>query len=153
MAGNSEWPIELRCPTLGRLWTYWLGRCRDGALPARRDLDPLDIPFALSRLALVDVLRAPLRFRFRLMGTDIVSRMGVDLTGKMLDQYPDPEQRQLMLERYRHVAETAAPLALDEDRVLDGKLWNRELLFLPLALDGALVDMVMVGITYRQGAR
>lgn len=138
---------------LGRLWTYWVGRGRDGALPARRDLDPLDFVFALGRVALVDVLRGPLRFRYRLMGTDIVSRVGADLTGKTLDQYPDPEQRVVMLERYRRVAETAAPLVLDEDRILDGKTWNREMLFLPLAKDGATVDMVMVGVTYRQRSR
>lgn len=58
---------------IATLHRYWLERHRaDGGLPRRSDIDPLEItraaPDLLPHLWLVDVLRAPYRFRYRLIG-------------------------------------------------------------------------------------
>src|SRR5215471_13459596 len=84
---------QIREPRLKRLFAYWCAAKRGRRMPARRDLDPLDFPYALGYVMLVDVLREPLRFRVRLHGTEITRRVFYDLTGKLLDDIPDPEYR------------------------------------------------------------
>src|SRR5215467_5972175 len=57
---------------LRRLHDYWDAKRGDRLFPARRDLDPLEFGFALGHVVLVEVTRPPLRFRFRLVGTEVV---------------------------------------------------------------------------------
>ena len=47
-------------PVLADLYEYWQSRRRGDGLPARGDIDPVDIPALLEHLILVDVLRDPL---------------------------------------------------------------------------------------------
>src|SRR3546814_1338569 len=72
------------------LYDYWQSiRPNDLALPGRRHFDPLDIPELLPNIWMLDVKRDPLRFRFRLIGTEIVRFTGRDSTGQWLDEvYP-----------------------------------------------------------------
>ena len=65
-------------PRLRRFYDYWTGKCGERRFPARRDIDPLDFPYVLGNLMLVDVLRDPQRFRVRLHGTNLVARMHYD---------------------------------------------------------------------------
>jgi hypothetical protein len=51
----------------------------------RSDIDPLEIPDLLPILNLVDVLPGLPRFRHRLVGTELIERMGRDATGKFAD--------------------------------------------------------------------
>lgn len=64
-------------PMLRQLADYWLS-CRQGSLmPRRADIDPLDIPWALPHLFLVDCVAAAgadggnWRYRYRLAGEEI----------------------------------------------------------------------------------
>lgn len=67
------------------LLTYWRGKCRDGKPPSRTDLDPLvEIPHLLKHLFMMDVVGD--QFRFRLIGSYIVSRAGRDSTGRWIDE-------------------------------------------------------------------
>src|SRR3546814_15629289 len=62
-------PAQLPDTKLRRLYDYWCGRCPAGALPARRDIDPLDIPDLLPNLFLLDVIGDAEAFVFRLAGS------------------------------------------------------------------------------------
>lgn len=77
-------------PSIATLWHY-LQRQRSSGPPFRRaDFDPIDVPRLLPNLWLFDVLRDPLDFRYRVVGTNIVASMNFDPTGKTLsDVYPD----------------------------------------------------------------
>lgn len=57
--------------------------------PGKDFLDPLRLRFLLGSLSLLEIQRQPLRFRYRLVGTDIVQRPGMELTGKWLDDHPE----------------------------------------------------------------
>ena len=50
---------------LRRLADYWLIKRTGRIMPTRGDIDPTDIPWALSRLYLVDYDLASSRFRYR----------------------------------------------------------------------------------------
>src|SRR5262245_49523314 len=71
------------------------------AFAARQDLDPVDFPYMLGDIVILDVLHEPLRFRYRLVGSTLVGWRNYDLTGKFVDQHGDPEYRDFVLERYR----------------------------------------------------
>ncbi len=71
---------------LREVYAYWRSKIADGRLPARAAIDPLDIPRLLPFLFLVDVERDPQRFRFRLIGTQICTWAGRDLTGIYTDE-------------------------------------------------------------------
>jgi hypothetical protein len=61
---------------------YWRGiRPPDAVLPGRQHFDPAEIPQLLPLLRLYDVHRDPWRFRYRLIGTELVRVVGRDLTG------------------------------------------------------------------------
>jgi len=119
-------------------------------MPARRDIDPLEFPYVLGDLMLVDVLREPepVRFRVRLHGTKLVTQAGYDMTGKSLDALPRPEYRAYVLERCRGLVATGEPLVTVHDRVLDGRIRRYEALWLPLADDGDHVDLLICALIY-----
>src|SRR5262252_1200717 len=79
---------QIETPCLRKLYGYWASRRGSNEFPARRDIDPLDFPEALGHVVLLDVLYEPLRFRFRLHGTELVRHAGYDMTGKMADDLP-----------------------------------------------------------------
>ena len=63
---------------------------RGKRLPARADLEPMDIPQLLPHLMLIEVHResSRLRFRFRLIGSAVCQYAGRNWTGRYLD---DPD--------------------------------------------------------------
>ncbi|ABS63754.1 protein of unknown function DUF1457 [Parvibaculum lavamentivorans DS-1] len=71
---------------LERLYAYWLKKKGDLVAPMRRDLDPAEIKPFLPILNLLDVRREPLGFQHRLVGTEIVDRVGRDATGQWVDE-------------------------------------------------------------------
>jgi len=67
---------------------YWQ-RIRGGRLmPSRADLDPLHIPQLLPHVMLIDVLREPLDFRFRLLGSMIDRIVARDYRGLRFSEVP-----------------------------------------------------------------
>ncbi|HEX3537762.1 MAG TPA: PAS domain-containing protein [Stellaceae bacterium] len=140
---------QIRDPRLGRLYAYWLERKRERRYPARRDLDPVDLRYILGHLMLLDVQREPLRFRFRLHGSEITSRVRYDLTGKFLDELPDPTYRDYAVARCEGLVATGEPLVIRRDRTLDGQPWAYEALWLPFAEDGTEITMLLCAMMYQ----
>ncbi len=134
---------------LRRLYLYWDEKRRDRLFPARRDLDPLDFPYALGKIMLIDVSHDPLQFRFRLYGTELVDRMGIDVTGLSLDKHPMPEFRDFLGRGWREAIDGRRPLHVFFDRMVDERQRRFESLRLPLSSDGTTIDMLMVAVATR----
>jgi hypothetical protein len=136
------------------LYAYWLAICRGRQMPARADLDPLDLPpRLLPCLCLVDVVPDARRYVYRLVGTADVEMRGNDPTGKSVAEAcfaPSPENA---LGCYDTVVSTKAPL-LDPEPFMapNGRYVTEETLFLPLSSDGINVNMVLV-FTHSKYAR
>ena len=131
-------------PDLLRLFEYWLERCKESTLPARRDIDPLDLPYIIGNLILVDVEREPyLRFRYRLTGSLLSNQMRLNITGKLVEDHPDPTFRALANAVYTQVATSARPLAYRRDQIIDNRVRRYDVLILPLAADGSTVDKIL----------
>jgi len=68
-------------PTLRFLFEYWQGLPRDGDLPARSRIDPVEMRAALGYILLLDVLPSGDDFVYRLYGSGIAGVGGQDWTG------------------------------------------------------------------------
>jgi hypothetical protein len=134
---------EIPSETLRRMYAYWLSKCRGEQLPGRADIDPLDFPWALGLVCLLDVERYPLMFRYRLDGTTIAERYGADLTGRTTDDVRPEFQAALLRRHFAEVAETGRPTAHRISLRYGGQARTYMRLALPLSRDGKSVDMIL----------
>jgi hypothetical protein len=141
---------DIRDTRLRRLYEYWLAKKGQRRFPSRKDIDPVDFPYVLGHVMLVDVVRDPLRFRVRVHGTDMVAKAGYDLTGKFLDDHPISDYRHYVMERCEGLVRDGEPLLVWHDRSLDGKRRRYEALWLPLSDDGQQVTMLLAAMIYVQ---
>ncbi len=58
-------------PEILRFAEYWLSKRGGRRMPSRRDIDPLEIPWALSRIFLADYEAGTDDYRYRVAGEDI----------------------------------------------------------------------------------
>jgi hypothetical protein len=141
--------FDITHPKLRRLYEYWETKRGARAMPSRADLDPIEMTFVIGNIILVDVIDGePLRFRIRLHGTNLSQRVGYELTGKMLDDLPVNEFRQLAHESFTRVATSGEPIHGRRDRVIDGRFARYETVIMPLSGDGKSVDRLLVGLIY-----
>src|SRR3546814_5889061 len=69
-------------------------------MPSRRDVDPTEIPWALSRIFLVDY-SAQDGFRYRLAGSEIASAFGrANMKGLLFSGFLPPERARFVEERW-----------------------------------------------------
>lgn len=142
---------EPEAPVLKRLLAMWDAKRDSREMPARADFDPLEFRWALGSVVLFDVVDDPSgeRFRYRLAGSTLTGWLGVDLTGRFLNDHPMPEVREFLVAHCRNVVRTRAPLAASHFRVLDGQRVRTDLLTLPLSSDGGRVDILLGGMVLR----
>ena len=126
---------------LGDLVRYWRGKQVDGRLPARNDIDPLELRALMGQLFLVDVSGDPSAWRYSLIGTNIAERAGADGTGKSIGEIFQAEYAPAVFRAYRYTIDERAPL-----RIHGCVRWQRrehlsyDAVIMPLAADGTDVD-------------
>lgn len=129
------------------LYDYWRGKCRDGRLPGRRDIDPLELPQSmLPNMLLLDVEHggnAP-RFRVRLAGTGFVALYGYEVTGRYFDELAPTAAVAPLIEQLHAIVAMREPRYLASPLTAPNKnfCWIKRFA-LPLASDGETVDMVI----------
>jgi hypothetical protein len=131
-------------PTVRHVYDYWAAIAPTGCLPGRQHISPLDLHPFLPRIFLVDVHRAPLRFRYRLVGTEVTWSRRQDPTGQWLDE-ANPHDLNSLLDRFRYTADIGRPTWRRGH-----SFWSRDPLhhvvencLMPLAKDGRTVDMLL----------
>src|SRR5258706_4642995 len=67
------------------LYRYWDGTRNGRLMPARRDIDPADIPALLPHVSLIH--KPDGQFRFRLVGSAAAEQFGRDLTGDVVGSH------------------------------------------------------------------
>ena len=140
---------EMKCPALLALYADWESRRGERAFPARADFDPLEMRYILGNLSLIEVMRDPLRFFFRVHASNIADRAGFDMTGKFLDANPDVAHRALVHDHFVATVMQRKPIfARREREFTDRMILQCEALSLPLARDGQTIDMLMTGFVW-----
>lgn len=131
-------------PMLRDLFSYWQDKKGDREMPTRADISPTDIINQLSKIVLMDVESEPVRFKFRLVGTDIVKTMGRDVTGEYLDSLSPGSE---VNERFKWLAENKTSYYLKTQLDWLGRNFQKyHVLCLPLGDDNGNVNMVMCGV-------
>lgn len=100
----ADAPDDLR-----RFVAYWIDRAAGRTMPEFADIDPVDIPWALSRVYVVRVVDGGADFLYRLVGETIKERHGAPLAGRRPGDLFPPATTAHILERWRRIV--AGPAA------------------------------------------
>ncbi len=137
---------QLQTPLLRRLLRDWGSWRRGRELPGRADFRPEDLRYVLGGVILLDVLHEPLRFRYRLIGSGLTLRRGLDLSGQLMDDHPNPEIRAVAIACNRTVVESRQPQVWHwRLPTVQGHRVAYEGVNMPLSADGRAIDMILVG--------
>lgn len=101
---------------------YWNAKRGAHALPSWSDIDPAEITRLLPNILVVAVEHDPMRFLFRLVGTQVVEFRG-DPTGHYIDSVPwnTPATRASVQTSYEMVVASRAPVFAEiEIRAVSG---------------------------------
>jgi len=126
------------------LLSYWEQKRAGGRLPARADLDPVDMKSLLGWLSLVDVRPTGPRFALRLLGSAhppraFGPRHGQDLSTIQPEAYRDAVTRQ-----YETTLDRCAPTLHENVLSFGNYRFGYQRIALPLAKDHVTPDMLMV---------
>ena len=134
-------------PKVRQLYDYWTSiHPASGRLPGRAHFDPMRVPRLLPHLVLVDVEGRPPRFRYRLIGTRMVEALGANFTGQWLDEAHASDDGSPKFPRYSGVVTSGVPDWRRGKPLFASyieKCTELERLFLPLAANGADIDMIL----------
>ncbi|MBM3573195.1 MAG: PAS domain-containing protein, partial [Alphaproteobacteria bacterium] len=84
-------PDDLADGRLRQLFELWLAAMGGAKMPARKFADPIALHFLFGSLVLFEIERNPLRFRYRLFGTDLSNQLGIDPTGQYVNESKDKQ--------------------------------------------------------------
>lgn len=147
---RTRLPIDrLTPPDFAFLYGLWLAKRGTRLAPARAAFDPGELRAILPRLLLIDVVREPLDFRYRLAGTLTYELHGQELTGKSITALQPPEFAATLWDDLRELIETGQPqLVLLEFTNQAGYHRAYHVLRLPLSADGKTIDIIMILVDY-----
>ena len=132
---------------LRRLADYLALKAPPGMLPGRQHIDPAEIPDLIAHLTLTNVVpqaNGLPRYRIRLSGTEVVGMLGVDGTGKFVDEVLTTSEGAELIGAYSEILITRKPQYLDGVlRVKGREHVPFQRVAFPLARNGVDIDMLI----------
>ena len=148
----ARWGLSQDAPPIvHQALTYWESKLDGRQMPARRDFDPVfEIPHLLPWVILVDVLRDPLDFRYRLIGTGIAAQAHRDHTGCRFSELTRVGPGSVVWKDRLAVIDTrmpkmTAPAYIGRDKLIQSVSG----VHLPLSDDGEMVNMIFTFVSYQ----
>lgn len=146
---RAEVVAEVRGRVLDLGFAYWESKIVDGRIPARSDIEPLDIPELLPQIILLDVDQEPWNFRFRLIGTNVVYHLTEDWTGSWFSEIGHMAPPSSIFTACVEVASSLQPLRNQTPYVgPHSNFISSDDIILPLSDDGETVDKLLVFVEY-----
>ena len=145
---------ELGDPALIRFYDYWDSLCGDGRMPSRKNVDPVQVPRGfLPNIMLIDVLHELQRYRYRLVGSNIVTATGENRTGRFFDEVEFFKHYPAALQQYELVAKSGRPLYSIEPftNFHSKSAYEVDRLIFPLSDDGRRVDTLLTLFQFKTG--
>lgn len=142
---RSDWH-----PQISALHAYWSAIAPPGLLPGRQHVDPTAIPRLLPHVWMMDVQSSPLRFRWRLIGTEAQAGKLLLRPGDRLDDHLEGEELARAEAVLREVVQGRRPSWARGRPVMPhaATVLSLERVILPLARDGETVDMLLGATVY-----
>jgi hypothetical protein len=143
-------------PATQILYDWWQNRRGERAMPARAELDPVELKSILPDLVLIDVRPVPgggpgHAFAYRLAGTEIDSRFGIRLTGLTVEQLPFGDAGASIRQQYETAVREKRPVSCSHRVVVGGERYvEYERLVVPLSGDGPdVVTALAAAVDFR----
>jgi hypothetical protein len=159
---SSEQPLQpqdaareraLSDPKIRKVYDYWSSKCRDGALPKRSDIDPVDIYDCLSAIMIFDVIDGGRDFRIRLAGSLVEEAHDRPLKGMLLSELGQGTAMTTVLARFQTLVTQRLPDFYSDTLALVGRSFIEfDRVALPLAEDGQTVTHVLCCYAQKQRA-
>jgi hypothetical protein len=132
---------DRRVHMLHRYWTERRGRRR---FPARRDIDPVDLPLLLTNLSLVEIRAEAPRFVYRVSGGELGRMLKRELTGLPVGTGVKDSELEHVFARYERVAQDGVAL-FHRDRLQEtaNDFTEIERLMVPLGESDDRVNMIL----------
>lgn len=157
MAGKAKTGVTklsehlLQSDKLRRVHQLWVELTGDRPLPLRAEITPERLGFVLGQVTIVDVLRDPLNFRYRLVGTKIEDAGRRGDKGKTIDEIEPAAYRQMVGSAYREVVETAQPVIQQISYLHHQRVVAFERIVLPFSQSGGEVDVLLEASDWAPG--
>lgn len=146
-AGDIAAPAD---PILIHLLDYWRAKRAGRLMPSRADIDPVELRGLVQHVMLYDVVEPGRLYRIRLAGQAIVDFVGVNNTGKLVEETLPPAAAIRMIEILTSVVTNRAPrFRAGYAHWHERKSYRKfEACFLPLSADDHTVDKIFAGMTF-----
>lgn len=151
-------PQAIADPTLAAVKAYWDGKRDTRTMPARADINPVDLRQHLGWIMMVEVLPDYSDFRYKLIGTKVTRYFVTNSTGRTVSETFarfGPGAVKGVQAVYRKAAREQVPVrAFGEanwlvDWKADGRGFpNFDSLYLPLSDDGKRANMLICVFTF-----
>ena len=140
---------DISSPKLRQGLDYWNEKRGDRVMPARADLDPMEMIPILPNVILIDVLRDPLDFRYRLIGTVVEEHMSAPYTGRRFSEFPGQRASSRIWTCSERVLSEKQPVRSDIPYIgPKSDFTTIEDIMMPLSSDGETVDVIFIVVEY-----
>ncbi len=146
-------PDRVNSDRLSRLFRFWKDIRGTQELPSRADFSPEQLGFILGQVTIVDVLRDPLNFRYRLIGTRLEEAGRRGDQGKTLDQVEPPAYRNMIRQTFCQVVDFRQPLCQHISYLHHQNLASCEQLILPFSTTGTEVEVLVEALDWLPGVQ
>ncbi len=143
----GSWAVDQN-EVLRRMYEYWLEKSRGRRLPDRTDLDPGEIPAMLPYLSIVEAVGDPPRYRYRLIGTNVVEALGFNPTNLFVDDLPDEAAATFLKNLLSEVCVKVQPLYAASAFKSEEHGMSTERLLLPFSHGGGRTVQIVVVQTF-----
>ena len=151
-ANTEVYPQRLDHPSLAAVKALWVRKRGTRTLPARSDIDAVDLKDHLGWMLLLDAIGDYEDFRFRLIGTKVTRYFFVEATGKTVTEAFAPFGPGVVngvLAVYRKTARDGIPVrAFGDAGWLGRDYYDFDALHLPLSDDGLKANKVLCVFTF-----
>lgn len=136
---------------LRALVRYWVEKAADGAMPFRRQIDPVEIPSILPIALLADV--TPSGARMRLLGSETTAAYGSETRDRLIADIQLGEFTVSWQDAFSRVVRSARPAYATGTYRRGTELCRIETVLMPLTEDGSLISQIFGGLLIRPVAR
>ena len=136
---------DLESRHLRFLHDYWRRRIRPEGLPLSSGIDAFDLKPALGYVMLLEPTGADGDFRYRVYGSIIAEKGGLELTGKRVSQVPSPMVAAYFLATYRAVVVRRCPLLARHTTHHNIQITQWDRLILPFVDSNGQIYRLLVG--------
>ena len=142
-------PSEIADKRLLRLYEYWVEKRAGRCAPARRNIDPAEIPDLLGFVNMFDVLDDPRDYRVRLNGTEVAEMLGQEITGRLCSSVISGEDAVRCKTAFDMCVDDCQPTIVETSMAFCGKPHMAQtIIVLPLSSDGEKVDTIVTAHSY-----